>query len=165
MIQHPAFQYVTTPRLRLDQLKFGICVTNVILLWKINMAQLFDSIFLSERRHLFIKVTFCGNYLQNVYKAENRLLFWLLIFFAFLIALAILTLLLCCACPWCPLYSAVRWVPAQNAVCPIFIANKFKCIPIRYLHSLAWNVSYRKITALAAFLRKNRNCTNFDIKI
>lgn len=46
--------------------------------------------------------------LQNVYKAENRVLFWLLIFFALLIALAILTLLLCCACPWCPLYNATR---------------------------------------------------------
>lgn len=48
--------------------------------------------------------------LQSVYKAENRVLFWILIAFALLIALAILTLLLCCACPWCPLYHATRWV-------------------------------------------------------
>ncbi|GAB0091959.1 cadherin-86C-like [Sergentomyia squamirostris] len=38
-------------------------------------------------------------------KAENRLLFWLLIFLALLIALLILTLLFCCICSWCPLYG------------------------------------------------------------
>lgn len=54
--------------------------------------------------HSFIHIF----HLQNVYKAENRLLFWLLIIFAFLIALAILILLLCCTCPWCPLYNTAR---------------------------------------------------------
>ncbi|XP_039438318.1 cadherin-86C isoform X3 [Culex pipiens pallens] len=43
-----------------------------------------------------------------LYKAENRVLFWLLIFLAILLALGILTLLLCCICPWCPLYAATR---------------------------------------------------------
>lgn len=48
------------------------------------------------------------NFLQNVYKAENRVLFWLLIFLALLLAIGILTLLLCCICSWCPLYAASR---------------------------------------------------------
>ncbi|XP_055601879.1 cadherin-86C isoform X2 [Uranotaenia lowii] len=43
-----------------------------------------------------------------LYKAENKVLFWLLIFLAILLALGILTLLLCCICPWCPLYAATR---------------------------------------------------------
>ncbi|EDS31391.1 cadherin [Culex quinquefasciatus] len=43
-----------------------------------------------------------------LYKAENRVLFWLLIFLAIMLALGILTLLLCCICPWCPLYAATR---------------------------------------------------------
>ncbi|XP_052869499.1 cadherin-86C [Anopheles cruzii] len=38
-----------------------------------------------------------------LYKAENRVLFWLLIFLAILLALGILTLLLCCICPGCPM--------------------------------------------------------------
>ncbi|XP_058063242.1 cadherin-86C [Anopheles bellator] len=38
-----------------------------------------------------------------LYKAENRVLFWLLIFLAVLLALGILTLLLCCICPGCPM--------------------------------------------------------------
>jgi hypothetical protein len=45
---------------------------------------------------------------QNVYKAENRVLFWLLIILALLLAIGILTLLLCCICSWCPLYAASR---------------------------------------------------------
>ena len=45
---------------------------------------------------------------QSAYKAENRVLFWLLIFLALLLAIGILTLLLCCICSWCPLYAASR---------------------------------------------------------
>ncbi|KAG5670379.1 hypothetical protein PVAND_000649 [Polypedilum vanderplanki] len=44
----------------------------------------------------------------NVYQAENRVYFWLLIVLSLLLALGILTLLLCCICPWCPLYAASR---------------------------------------------------------
>ncbi|XP_017055208.1 cadherin-86C isoform X2 [Drosophila ficusphila] len=40
------------------------------------------------------------------YKAENKVLFWLLILLATLVALTILILLLCCICSWCPLYGA-----------------------------------------------------------
>lgn len=47
--------------------------------------------------------------LQTVYRAENRFLFWLLIALALLIALSILTLLLCCICSWCPLYAGARY--------------------------------------------------------
>ncbi|XP_037916854.1 cadherin-86C isoform X2 [Hermetia illucens] len=43
---------------------------------------------------------------ETIYRAENRLLFWLLILLAVLIAVTILILLLCCICSWCPLYSA-----------------------------------------------------------
>lgn len=44
----------------------------------------------------------------NVYQAENRVYFWLLIILSLLLALGILTLLLCCICSWCPLYAASR---------------------------------------------------------
>ncbi|XP_054734543.1 cadherin-86C [Anastrepha obliqua] len=44
--------------------------------------------------------------LQTLYKAENKLLFWLLILLATLVALTILILLLCCICSWCPLYGS-----------------------------------------------------------
>ncbi|EDW83990.2 uncharacterized protein Dwil_GK13902 [Drosophila willistoni] len=40
------------------------------------------------------------------YKAENKVLFWVLILLATLVALTILILLLCCICSWCPLYGA-----------------------------------------------------------
>ncbi|XP_055377610.1 cadherin-86C [Condylostylus longicornis] len=43
---------------------------------------------------------------ETIYKAENKLLFWLLILLAVLIALTILILLFCCICSWCPLYNA-----------------------------------------------------------
>ncbi|XP_061389861.1 cadherin-86C [Musca vetustissima] len=43
---------------------------------------------------------------DTLYKAENKLLFWLLILLATLVALTILILLLCCICSWCPLYGA-----------------------------------------------------------
>uniref|UniRef100_A0A1Y9H204 Cadherin domain-containing protein n=1 Tax=Anopheles dirus TaxID=7168 RepID=A0A1Y9H204_9DIPT len=43
-----------------------------------------------------------------LYKAENRVLFWLLIFLAILLAVGILTLLLCCICPRCPLNATNR---------------------------------------------------------
>nr|XP_036217959.1 cadherin-86C [Bactrocera oleae]XP_036217960.1 cadherin-86C [Bactrocera oleae] len=42
---------------------------------------------------------------DTLYKAENKLLFWLLIFLATLVALTILILLLCCICSWCPLHG------------------------------------------------------------
>lgn len=45
---------------------------------------------------------------DTLYKAENKLLFWLLIFLATLVALTILILLLCCICSWCPLYGTAR---------------------------------------------------------
>ncbi|XP_043071713.1 cadherin-86C isoform X2 [Drosophila grimshawi] len=43
---------------------------------------------------------------QTQYKAENKVLFWLLILLATLVALTILILLMCCICSWCPLYGA-----------------------------------------------------------
>ncbi|XP_075147348.1 cadherin 86C isoform X2 [Haematobia irritans] len=46
------------------------------------------------------------NETDTLYKAENKLLFWLLILLATLVALTILILLLCCICSWCPLYGA-----------------------------------------------------------
>ncbi|XP_015606169.1 cadherin-86C [Cephus cinctus] len=44
----------------------------------------------------------------TVYKAENKLLLWLLIFLGLLMALAALALILCCICPGCPFYMAPR---------------------------------------------------------
>uniref|UniRef100_A0A1A9UX43 Cadherin domain-containing protein n=1 Tax=Glossina austeni TaxID=7395 RepID=A0A1A9UX43_GLOAU len=43
---------------------------------------------------------------DTLYKAENKLLFWLLILLATIVALTILILLLCCICSCCPLYGA-----------------------------------------------------------
>lgn len=98
---------------------------------------------------------FCGIHLQNVYKAENRLLFWLLICFAFLIALAILTLLLCCACPWCPLYNATRWVFSLFWFFVIIaVGEKTKRI-LQPVH----NSSCSKFR-LEFFFTKSTNCTN-----
>lgn len=56
----------------------------------------------------FLMLILFSLFSQNVYKAENRVLFWLLIFLALLLAIGILTLLLCCICSWCPLYAASR---------------------------------------------------------
>ncbi|XP_026823897.1 uncharacterized protein LOC105277425 isoform X1 [Ooceraea biroi] len=44
----------------------------------------------------------------TVYKAENKLLFWLLIILALLMLLAIAALIVCCICPGCPFYMAPR---------------------------------------------------------
>ncbi|XP_034826855.1 cadherin-86C [Maniola hyperantus] len=45
---------------------------------------------------------------SGVYKAESRLLFWLLILLAILIALVLLLLICCCICDGCPLYMPPR---------------------------------------------------------
>ncbi|XP_076173320.1 uncharacterized protein LOC143149635 [Ptiloglossa arizonensis] len=44
----------------------------------------------------------------TVYKAENKLLLWLLIILGLLILVAIATLIICCICPGCPFYMAPR---------------------------------------------------------
>jgi hypothetical protein len=66
-----------------------------------DAVTLFDSNFKLLNKPLLLS-------LQSAYKAENRVLFWLLILLALLLALGILTLLLCCICSWCPLYAASR---------------------------------------------------------
>ncbi|KAJ6639440.1 Cadherin-86C, partial [Pseudolycoriella hygida] len=47
---------------------------------------------------------------EIIFRAENRVLFWLLIFLALTIAISILILLSCCICSWCPLYAVSRYV-------------------------------------------------------
>ncbi|KOX75004.1 Cadherin-86C, partial [Melipona quadrifasciata] len=44
----------------------------------------------------------------TVYKAENKLLMWLLIILGLLMLLAIAALIVCCICPGCPFYMAPR---------------------------------------------------------
>ncbi|XP_039305900.1 cadherin-86C isoform X3 [Solenopsis invicta] len=44
----------------------------------------------------------------TVYKAENKLLFWLLIILGLLMLIAIAALIICCICPGCPFYMAPR---------------------------------------------------------
>ncbi|XP_018055353.1 PREDICTED: uncharacterized protein LOC108691909 [Atta colombica] len=44
----------------------------------------------------------------TVYKAENKLLLWLLIILGLLMLLAIAALIICCICPGCPFYMAPR---------------------------------------------------------
>ncbi|KAH0567452.1 cadherin-86C [Cotesia glomerata] len=43
-----------------------------------------------------------------VYRAENKLLFWLLIILGLILLAAIITLIVCCICPGCLLYMAPR---------------------------------------------------------
>ncbi|CAK1540663.1 unnamed protein product [Leptosia nina] len=45
---------------------------------------------------------------SSLYRAENRLLFWLLILLAILVALVLLLLICCCICEGCPLYMPPR---------------------------------------------------------
>ncbi|XP_068632307.1 cadherin-86C [Battus philenor] len=45
---------------------------------------------------------------SGLYKAESRLLFWLLILLAILVALVLLLLICCCICEGCPLYMPPR---------------------------------------------------------
>ncbi|XP_052756113.1 cadherin-86C [Galleria mellonella] len=45
---------------------------------------------------------------SNLYRAESRLLFWLLILLAILVALVLLLLICCCICEGCPLYMPPR---------------------------------------------------------
>ncbi|XP_072750510.1 uncharacterized protein [Anoplolepis gracilipes] len=58
--------------------------------------------------------TYVNNTIANVheevtvYKAENKLLFWLLIILGLLMMLAIAALIICCICPGCPFYMAPR---------------------------------------------------------
>uniref|UniRef100_A0A336M400 CSON011767 protein n=1 Tax=Culicoides sonorensis TaxID=179676 RepID=A0A336M400_CULSO len=79
---------------------------------------LYDSNSVVDIQEIQNKITKNGTYqgiiirddsAANVYRAENKVLFWLLMFFALLLALGILTLLFCCICSWCPLYAASRW--------------------------------------------------------
>ncbi|KAL0125361.1 hypothetical protein PUN28_004475 [Cardiocondyla obscurior] len=44
----------------------------------------------------------------TVYKAENKLLLWLLIILGLLMLLAIAAIIICCICPGCPFYMAPR---------------------------------------------------------
>ncbi|XP_076655564.1 uncharacterized protein LOC143360517 [Halictus rubicundus] len=53
-------------------------------------------------------VTNVHNEEVTVYKAENKLLFWLLIILGLLMLLAIIILITCCICPGCPFYMAPR---------------------------------------------------------
>ncbi|XP_037950447.1 cadherin-86C isoform X2 [Teleopsis dalmanni] len=61
---------------------------------------------LSQHNSSFAIMTRDSTDTETLYKAENKLLFWLLILLATLVALTILILLLCCICSWCPLYGA-----------------------------------------------------------
>ncbi|XP_076302670.1 cadherin-86C-like, partial [Lasioglossum baleicum] len=53
-------------------------------------------------------ITTIQNEEVTVYKAENKLLFWLLIILGLLMLLAIAALIVCCICPGCPFYMAPR---------------------------------------------------------
>ncbi|XP_015187616.1 PREDICTED: cadherin-86C [Polistes dominula] len=51
----------------------------------------------------------------TVYKAENKILFWLLIILGLLMLLAIAALIICCICPSCPFYMAPRKRRVQSS--------------------------------------------------
>ncbi|XP_043802012.1 uncharacterized protein LOC122719859 [Apis laboriosa] len=53
-------------------------------------------------------ITTAQNEEVTVYKAENKLLFWLLIILGLLMLLAVAILIACCICPGCPFYMAPR---------------------------------------------------------
>ncbi|XP_076753345.1 uncharacterized protein LOC143424872 [Xylocopa sonorina] len=53
-------------------------------------------------------ITTVQNEEVTVYKAENKLLIWLLVILGLLMLLAIAALIICCICPGCPFYMAPR---------------------------------------------------------
>ncbi|CAL7943924.1 unnamed protein product [Xylocopa violacea] len=53
-------------------------------------------------------ITTVQNEEVTVYKAENKLLIWLLIILGLLMLLAVAALIVCCICPGCPFYMAPR---------------------------------------------------------
>ncbi|XP_043267820.1 uncharacterized protein Cad86C [Venturia canescens] len=53
-------------------------------------------------------ITTVHNEEVTVYKAENRLLLWLLIILGLLMLAALIALIICCICPGCPFYMAPR---------------------------------------------------------
>ncbi|KAG5318093.1 CAD86 protein, partial [Pseudoatta argentina] len=56
----------------------------------------------------YVNKTIIGDDEVTVYKAENKLLLWLLIILGLLMLLAIAALIICCICPGCPFYMAPR---------------------------------------------------------
>ncbi|XP_067209470.1 uncharacterized protein [Linepithema humile] len=67
----------------------------------------------------------------TVYKAENKLLFWLLIILGLLMLLAIAVLIICCICPGCPFYMAPRKRRIYSSETTI---TRFNGRPKRHLH-------------------------------
>lgn len=73
-------------------------------------------IFLNKKKKIFpkgkIKVDEykknSGILFQTVYRAENKLLTWLLVILGLLMLAAIIALIICCICPTCPFYMAPR---------------------------------------------------------
>ncbi|XP_033346838.1 uncharacterized protein LOC117231937 [Bombus vosnesenskii] len=79
----------------------------------------------------------------TVYKAENKLLFWLLIILVLLILLAIAALIICCICPGCPFYMAPRKRRVHSSETLVVRSNGR---PKRHLHrqpavatEVSWN--------------------------
>ncbi|XP_046479763.1 uncharacterized protein [Neodiprion pinetum] len=71
-----------------------------------------------------------------VYKAENKLLLWLLILLGLLMLLALLGLILCCICPGCPFYMA----PRKRRVHSLETVNYVEGRPKRHLRRKQENV-------------------------
>ncbi|XP_070150404.1 cadherin-86C-like [Polyergus mexicanus] len=67
----------------------------------------------------------------TVYKAENKLLFWLLIILGLLMLLAIAALIICCICPGCPFYMAPR---KRRIYSSEKLIARFNGRPKRHLH-------------------------------
>ncbi|XP_029667679.1 cadherin-86C [Formica exsecta] len=67
----------------------------------------------------------------TVYKAENKLLFWLLIILGLLMLLAIAALIVCCICPGCPFYMAPR---KRRIYSSEKLITRFNGRPKRHLH-------------------------------
>ncbi|XP_067616275.1 cadherin-86C isoform X2 [Eurosta solidaginis] len=71
----------------------------------VDISQIQQRLLKSNGSHAIMSVVDAAG-TDTLYKAGNKLLFWILILLASLVAIIILILLLCCICSWCPLYGA-----------------------------------------------------------
>ncbi|XP_046738432.1 cadherin-86C [Diprion similis] len=83
------------------------------------------------------KTTLASNNEYIVYKAENKLLLWLLILLGLMMLLALLGLILCCICPGCPFYMA----PRKRRVHSLETVNYVEGRPKRHLRRKQENVA------------------------
>lgn len=92
--------------------------------------------------------------LQTVYKAENKLLTWLLILLGLLILAALVTAILCCVCSSCPFYMEPRKRRIHSSETLIIRSDGR---PKRHLHRQPIKADDRKFYTISAFAIEKKN--------